>query len=166
MLNSVAVQSLSCVWLFVTSWTSAHQFPCPSPFPRVGSDSCSLNQWFYPNISSSVIPCSFCPQSCPVSGSFRISLLFESGGQSIGASASASVQFSRSVVSDSLWPHGLQHTRLPCPSPTPRVYSNTCPLSKWYHPTISSSVIPFSYHPHSFPEPGSFPMSHFFPSGG
>ena len=55
-----------------------------------------------------------------------------------------SVQFSRSVISDSLRPHGLQHTRLPCPSPTPRVYSNSCPLSRWYHPTISSSFVPFS----------------------
>ena len=54
------------------------------------------------------------------------------------------VQFSCSVMSNSLWPHGLQHTRPPCPSPTPRVYSNSCPLSRWCHPTISSSVIPFS----------------------
>ena len=56
----------------------------------------------------------------------------------------SSVQFSRSVVSDSLWPHGLQHARPPCPSPTPRACSNSCPLSQWCHPTISSSVVPFS----------------------
>ena len=56
----------------------------------------------------------------------------------------SSVQFSDSVVSDSLWPHGLQHTRPPCPLPTPRVYSNSCPLNRWCHPTISSSVVPFS----------------------
>ena len=74
-------------------------------------------------------------------------------------------QFSRSVVSDSLWPHGLQHTRLPCPSPTPRVYSNSCPLSWWCHPTISSSVIPVSSHLQSFPASGSFQMSQFFTSG-
>ena len=77
-----------------------------------------------------------------------------------------SVQFSRSVVSDSLQPHGLQHSRPPCPSPTPRVYSNSCPLSQWCHPTTSSSVTPFSSHLQSFPASGSFPMSQFFASGG
>ena len=77
-----------------------------------------------------------------------------------------SVQFSRSVVSDSLRPHGLQHARPPCPSPTPRVYSNSCPLSRWCHPTIPSSVIPFSSCPQSFPASGSFQMSQFFASGG
>ena len=66
------------------------------------------------------------------------------------------VQFSRLVVSDSLWPHGLQHARPACPSPTPRVYSNSCPLSQWCHPTISSSVVPFSSHLQSFPASGSF----------
>ena len=69
------------------------------------------------------------------------------------------VQFSRSVVSDSLRPHGLQHARLPCPSPTPRVCSNSCPLSRWCHPTISFSVVPFSSCLQSFPASGSFPMS-------
>ena len=76
------------------------------------------------------------------------------------------VQLSRSVMSDSLWSHGLQHTRPPCLSPTPRVYSNSCPLSQWCHPTISSSVIPFSSHLHSFPALRSFQMSLFFTSGG
>ena len=61
-----------------------------------------------------------------------------------------SVQFSHSVMSDSLWPHGLQHAQLPCPSPAPRAYSNSCPLSQWCHPTLSSSVIPFSSHLQSF----------------
>ena len=75
------------------------------------------------------------------------------------------LQFSCSVVSDSLRPHGPQHTRPPCPSPTPRVYSNSCSLSQWYHPTISSSVVPFSC-PQSFPASGSFQMSQFFASGG
>ena len=77
-----------------------------------------------------------------------------------------SVQFSCSVVSDSLQPHGLQHARLPCPSPTAGVYPNSCPLSQWCHPTISSSVIPFSSCLQSFPTSGSFPMSPFFASGG
>ena len=74
-------------------------------------------------------------------------------------------QFSCSVMSDSLQPHGLQHARLPCPSPTSRVYSNSCPLSQWCHPTISSSVFPFSSHLQSLPVSGSFPVSQFFTSG-
>ena len=77
-----------------------------------------------------------------------------------------SVQFSRSVMFDSLQPHVLQHTRLPCPSPTPRVHSNLHPLSRWCHPAISSSVVPFSFHLQSFPASGSFLMSLFFASGG
>ena len=76
----------------------------------------------------------------------------------------SSVQFSRSVVSDSLRTHGLQHARPPCPSPTPGVYSNSHPLSRWC-PTISSSVIPFSSHLQSFPASRSFQMSQLFPSG-
>ena len=77
----------------------------------------------------------------------------------------SSVQFSCSVVSDSLGPHGLQHARPPCPSPTPRVYSNSCPLSRWCHPTISSSVITFCYL-QSFPASGSFQMSQLLAWGG
>ena len=79
---------------------------------------------------------------------------------------SRAVQFSCSVVSDPLWPHALQHARHPCPSPTPGAYSNLCPSSQWCHPTISSSVIPFSSCPQSFPSSASFPMSQFFKSGG
>ena len=75
-------------------------------------------------------------------------------------------QFSHSVVSDSLWPHGLQHARPPCPSPTPGAYLDSCPLSRWCHPTISSSVVCFSSCLRSFPASGSFPMSQFFASGG
>ena len=73
-----------------------------------------------------------------------------------------SVQFRHSVVSDSLQPHGLQHARLPCPSPTPGACSNSCSSSQWGHPTISSSVDHFSSHLQSFPASGSFPMSQFF----
>ena len=76
------------------------------------------------------------------------------------------LQFSHSVVSDSLWPHGLQHARPLCPLPTPRAYSNSCPLSQWCHPTISSSVVPFSSCLQSFPESGSFRMVQFSASGG
>ena len=77
-----------------------------------------------------------------------------------------SVQFSDSVMSDSLWPHGLQHPRLHCPSPTPGACSNSCPSSQWCHPTISSSVVPFSSCLQSFPASGSFPISQFCTSGG
>ena len=77
-----------------------------------------------------------------------------------------SVQFNHSVVSDSLPPHGLQHARPPCPSPIPGVYPNSCPSSRWCHPTISSSVIPFSSCLQSFPASRSFPKSWLFASGG
>ena len=78
----------------------------------------------------------------------------------------SSVQFSRSVVSNCLQPRGLQHARLPCPSPTPRAYSNSCPSSRGCHPTISSPVIPFSSCLQYFPASGTFPMTQFFTSGG
>ena len=77
-----------------------------------------------------------------------------------------SVQFSHSVLSNSLWPHELQHARHPCPSPTPGVHSNSHPSSRWCHPAISSSVIPFSPCPQSLPASGSFPMSQLLAWGG
>ena len=83
-----------------------------------------------------------------------------------GCNRWSSVQFSHSVVSDSLWPHGLHHTRPPCLSPTHGAYSNSCPSSRWCHPTISSSVIPFFSCLQSFPASGSIPVSQFFASGG
>ena len=86
--------------------------------------------------------------------------------QTIDKLLSHLVEFSCSVVSDSLWPHGLQHAKLPCPSPTPGAYSNSCPSSRWCHSTMSSSVVPFSPCLQSFPASGSFQMSHFFTSGG
>ena len=85
---------------------------------------------------------------------------------SVSIKWNSSVQFSQSVVSDSLQPHELQHTRLPYPSPTPGVHPNPCPLSQWCHPTISSSAIPFSSCPQSLPASGSFPMSQLFAWGG
>ena len=80
--------------------------------------------------------------------------------------SACSVQFSHSVVFDSLWPHGLDPARLPCPSPTPRACSNSCPSSGWCHPIISSSVIPFSSCMQTCPASGSFQLSQFFASGG
>ena len=93
--------------------------------------------------------------ACPHPGSLTTSFI-----------SFSSVWFSCSVMSDSLWPHGLQLTRPPCPSPTPGVYPNSCPLSRWCHPTISSSVVPFSSCLQCFPASGSFPMSQVFVSGG
>ena len=84
----------------------------------------------------------------------------------IAADVFSSVQFSRSFMSNSLRPHELQHARLPCTSPTPRVHPNLCPSSWWCHPAISSSVIPFSSCPQSFPASGSFQISQLFTSGG
>ena len=78
----------------------------------------------------------------------------------------SSVQFSCSVMSNTLWPHGLQHARTHCPSSTPGVYPNSCPLSWWCHPTISSSVVPVFFHLQSFSASGSFQMSQLFASGG
>ena len=91
---------------------------------------------------------------------FLLKLFYTSGG---GPNI---LLFSRSVMSESLPPHGLQHARFPCPSPTPRVCSNSCSLSQWCHPTISSSVVPFFSCLQPFPALGSFPMSQFFASGG
>ena len=88
--NRSSVQSLSCVQLFAIPWTIARQLLCPSPTPRACSNSCPSNWWCHPTISSSVVPFSSCPQSFPASGSFPVSQLFASGGQSTGVSASAS----------------------------------------------------------------------------
>ena len=90
----------------------------------------------------------------------------ERAQRSLAGLQSSSVQFRCSVMSNSLWPHGLQHAGPPCPSPTPGVNSNSCPSSQWCQPTISSSVIPFSFCLQFFPASGSFPMSQFFASGG
>ena len=88
-------------------------------------------------------------------------------GTDAEAALSASISSkSRSVMSDSLWPHGLQHARPPYPSPSPGVYSNSCPLSQWCHPTVSSSVVSFSSRLQSFPASGSFQTRQLFPSGG
>ena len=192
------------------------RLPCPSPSSGACSSSCPLSQWCHPTISSSVFPFS-CLQSSPALGSFPVSQLFKSGGQSIGASGSASVLpmniqdwfslgltslislqskgFSR-VFSDTtvqkhqflgtqpcLWSNShpyssvqlLSHVWLfvtpwtaahqtPCPFPTPRACSNSSLSNQWCHPTISSSVIPFSYL-QSFPASRTFPMSQFFASG-
>ena len=87
------------------------------------------------------------------------------GGKKDDSGHCSTVQFSHSVMSDSLWPHGLQHARLPCPSVSPRVCSNSCPLSWWCYPTISSSATPLFFCLRSFPASWSFPISWLFTSG-
>ena len=89
-----------------------------------------------------------------------------SPAQNSSTVVSGSVQFRSSVVSDSLWPHGPQHARHPCPSPAPGVYSNSCPLSRWCHPAILSSVVPFSSGLQSSSASGCFQMNQLFASGG
>ena len=150
----VALQSLCHVWIFVTPWTVGCQAPLSFTTFWSSSNSCPLGQWCHPTISASVSPYP------PVLNLSHNQGLFQ------WVRCSASVQFSCSVMSDSLWPHEPQHTRPPCPSPTPGVYPNSCPLSKWCHLTISSSVIPFSSCLQSFPTSGSFQMCQFLASGG
>ena len=152
--------------------------PCHPLSPRLCSNSLPLSWWCYLTISSLAAPSSFAFNLSQHQGLFQWVGSFTSGGQSIGASAPVSVlpmnirvdflsvQFSCSVVSDSLQPHEPQHARPLCPSPTPRVHPNPCPLSWWCHPTISSSVVPFSSCPQSFPASRSFQMSQLFASGG
>ena len=148
---------LSCSVVSDSLWPHGlqHTSPtCPSPTPGACSNSCPSSWWCHPTFSSSIVPFSSCLQSFPASRAFLTSQPF------------TPVQFSRSVVSDSLQPHGLQHARPPCPSPTPGVHPNPCPLNWCSHPTISSSVVPFSSCLQSFPESGSFPMRQFLASGG
>ena len=137
---AVAGHSLSHVSFFVTPWTAAHQASLSfTEFLRV-PQGCSENP----------VPCLWAPTL----------------GLALLRSSLSSVRFSGSVVSDSLWPHGLQHARPPCPLPTPGACSSSCPSSQWCHLTISPSVIPFSSHLHSFQASGSFPMCWLFVSGG
>ena len=155
-LKKVVVVLFSCQ-VVSNSWPS-HGLqharpPCPSPSPRVCPSSWPSSRRCHPTISSSVALFSLCLQSFPASEKV-IKIQF------------SSVHFSHSVVSDSLRPHELQHTRPPCPSPTPGAYSNSCPLIRWFHPTISSFVIPFSSCPQSFPASRSFQISQLFTSGG
>ena len=118
--------------------------------------------------SHSLLQCIFLTQGLNPGFQHRMQILYylSHQGSPICRVQFSSVQFSCSVLSDSLWPHGLQHARLPCPSPTPRAYTNSCLLRRWCHPTISSSVGSFCSCLQSFPASGSFPMSQFFASGG
>ena len=136
-------------------WLSVFQ-----PYINIQSTTDYRNRPGYRNWVSK--QCPYWPPGEGVQGSSLI--LFLSSYTSHGRLFNWWVQFSRSVVSNSLWHHEPQHARPPCPSPTSRVYPNSWPLSRWCHPTISSSVVPFSSCPQSFSTLGSFQMSQFFPS--
>ena len=152
---AAVVQLLSCVWLFATPWTAAHQASLSFAVFQFAQ---TCGHWVGDAIQPShpLLPPSTSALNLSQHHSFPVSRLYASGGQSIGVSASGLILFTHSVVSNSLWPHELEQARPPCPSPTPGVYSNSCPLSQWCHPTISSSVVPFSSHLQSFPVSGSF----------
>ena len=161
--------------MFDSFWLHGLQqarLPCPLLPPAVCSNWRPLSQWYHLTISFSVALFFSCLQSFPALGSFPMSQLcrirwpkYWNFSFSIRPS-NESVQFS-SVIQLCLYtPHGPKRARLPCPSPTPGVYSNSCPLSWWCHPTISSSVVPFSSCLQSFPASGYFQMSQFFTSSG
>ena len=118
------------------------------------------------HISLSILVSSVCMPSIGILGGMAVQTWYFCNTNHDSPNIYISVQFSCSVVSDSLPSHELQQSRLSCPSPTSKSYSNSCPWSQWCHPTISSSVIPFFSWLQSFPASGSFPMSQFFTSGG
>ena len=127
-----------------------------------------MNEWtltiiYWDHTKSTFAFATYAKTNLKIYLSFQTEWVFNSN---LTQSWKSQFNLSRSVVSDSLWPHGLQYARLPCPSPTPRVYSNSCPLSRWCHPTTSSSAVPFSSCPQSFPASGSLQMSQLFASGG
>ena len=144
------------MWMWIQAslrvYLDCSSFPCPSD--------CLIDCLLHAPLRSLIWPFFFphCYTCSPPSSTFW-------SQESTWYPSLSSVQFSRSVVSDSLWPHELQHTRPPCPSPTPGVHPNSCPWIRWCHPTISSSVIPFSSCPQSLPASRSFPMSQPFAWG-
>ena len=154
------------------------RLPCPSLSPGVCSNSCPLSQWCHPTYFIFSRPLLLLSSNFPGIRVFynewalcirwpkywNFSFIVSPSNEYSGMISS--VQFSCLVMSDSLWTHGPQHARLPYPSPTPRVYPNSCPLNWWCHPTISSSVVPFSSRLQSFPVSESFQMSQLFESGG
>ena len=134
--------------LFGILWTIAWQAP--------------LSMEFWRQVSWSGLPCPSLQGIFPTKGSNQVFFISCPGTQVLYHQHHlSSVQFSRSVVSDSLQPHEVQHARPPCPSPTPRVHSNSRPLSQWCHPAISSSVVPFSSCPQSLPASESFQWVNF-----
>ena len=152
------IVGLSCVQLFAPPWTVAHQLPLSMEFSR---------QEYWSGLPFPIAGDLPDPGIKPVSlaSPALASEFFTNCATWEAQDYGLSVHFNPSVVSDSLRPHGLQHGRLPCPSPIPGTCSNSCLLSRWCHPTISSSVVPFSFCLQSFTASGSFSGSHFL-SGG
>ena len=183
-LPACRLSHFSRVQLFATLCTVAPRllFPWDSPGKITGVGCHALLQWIFPtqelnpHLMSPAMAGTFLttsttwesrwplkiPNNCI---NFKSKVIYHQF-KKILSKTSHFIQFSYSVVSDSLLPHGLQHARPPCPSPTPGLYSNSCPLSQRCHPTISSSVVPFCSCPQSFPESGSFQISQPFASGG
>ena len=169
----------NCVRLFATPWAVAHQASLSMGFSRQeywsGLPFSSAQDLPDPGTEPTSLMCpalagGFCTTSATSQGNIKninneldFGINIQCENQCIHFS---SVQFSRSVVSDSLWPRELQHARPPCPSPTPGVHSDSLPSSRWCHPAISSSVVPFSSCPQSLPASESFPMSQLFTWGG
>ena len=149
------VNHFSRVWLFSTPGLQPARLLYPWDFPgkNTGVGCHALLQWIFPTQGSNRVSFVSCISRQVLYLQRHLCVI-------------SSVQLSRSVMSDSLRPHGPQYVRLPCPSPTPRAYSNSCPLIRWCHPTISSFVIPFSSCLQSIPASGSFQVSQFFASGG
>ena len=149
----VKVKLFNCVWLFTTPWTAAYQAPPSRGFSR-------QEYWSGVPLPSPIIVAIHLKTNKPKESYVIVSNIGILDWMTMKYDFFfSSVQFNRSVVSDSLRPHGLQHARLPCPLPTPKACSNSCPLSQWCHPIISSSVDPFSSCLQSFPPSGSFPTS-------
>ena len=157
LVSACILSHFSNVQLFETLWTIAYQTLLSMGFPRQyywsGLPFPSLGDLPDPGIEPTSL------RSPALAGKFFT--LVPPGEYQF-----SSVQFSLLAVSDCLQPHESQHARPPCPSPTSRVYSNSCPSCRWYHPAISSSVVPFSSCPQSLPASGSFPMSQLFSWGG
>ena len=154
-------QALNSVITSSVKLCKTNQINSVSPSLKLHNFMCKLLLWHLSPWTVYMCACSlhlcFFPSPCLYNCLSQLSTL---------CLAHSSVQFSRSVLSDSLWPHESQHARPPCPSPSPRVHSNSCPRSQWCHPAISSSVVPLSSCPQSLPASESFPMSQLFTWGG
>ena len=161
-----SVWSLSHVWLFVTPWTAARQPSLSITISRSPPKPMSIESVMPSNHLILYRPLLLLPSIFPSIGVFSNGSILHIRWPKLSFNpAFSSVQFSHSIVSDSLWPHEPQHARPPWPSPTPGVHSNWRPSSQWCHPAISSSVVPFSSCPQSLPASESFPMSQLFALG-
>ena len=170
------LQKLEMSSLLLTStgkkgWGYQYDFstPCPQHFPDDtpgwSKQTSRYPQAYFLILENIKLPKGrniFCSSISNLGSYMLFAQIVSEGSANEGQALTCELLFNHSVMSDSLQPHGLQHTRPPCPSPTPRVYSDSYPLSRWCHLTISSSVVPFASRLQSFPASGSFPVSQFF----